>query len=454
MNGTYAGPARKERPRRKVLALVGAALLVAATLLFAEPASAAQLSPGGENVSVFVVTSADQPNPLGPPGSTIDRASLNRLSSGLTVSTLEQRSAREDASHHDETRTEAPAAGVALARDPVTMNECRATQPAVSRWVHKNRYSACRLVSYIYFHYRCTTPTSCIEIGREGFYIDIISVGNAGGSGGPRVFSTTFATRKPFASGENLNPHQQVALSTSCAPVGGSTCSQPAGRTLTIAQWGQGAEVAQQYSAGGTGATGDPDVKTYYDVRLRALTGDQAPIFTDAAPLRCDLASYAEGGGCVYTNVTSYLQYSKSDPAVNEAAQHIEDAQFSRANVLPPAANLVIPGGHNTGIPLTRLYHDMTRRNANNADAKAACVKYFGANYTDGGKDCDEYPFRTTYEGAAYGRPAYAGPNTARSFSARPITSGDNRLAGSRLGTWMTQDHVLDGDTFFVEIIP
>jgi Deoxyribonuclease NucA/NucB len=82
----------------------------------------------------------------------------------------------------------------------------------------------------------------------------------------------------------------------------------------------------------------------------------------------------------------------------------------------------------------------MTRRTAT-ATAIAACKTYFGALPT--GKSCDEYPFATTYEGAAKGDNRY---------SVRYVVAAQNSLAGSRLGSFYGADRVLDNDFFWVSI--
>ncbi|MGW5481802.1 NucA/NucB deoxyribonuclease domain-containing protein [Streptomyces sp. NPDC004008] len=64
-------------------------------------------------------------------------------------------------------------------------------------------------------------------------------------------------------------------------------------------------------------------------------------------------------------------------------------------------------------------------------------------NYSSQGKDCDEYPFSTTKEGAY---------NANGNFSARALTSKDNQKAGSQLSTWYNDDRILDGDAFYVNV--
>ena len=81
------------------------------------------------------------------------------------------------------------------------------------------------------------------------------------------------------------------------------------------------------------------------------------------------------------------------------------------------------------------------------------------------GKSCDEYPFASTYEGAA------KFPNGGRTFqgcdrpdlptgvtgpygwSACMVDKDDNDDQGGDLGTFYWRNHVLDGDDFYVEVI-
>jgi hypothetical protein len=82
---------------------------------------------------------------------------------------------------------------------------------------------------------------------------------------------------------------------------------------------------------------------------------------------------------------------------------------------------------------LHRLYHDPKdrRTNRNRYYAKKICRKQW-PNYSKKGQDCDEFPFASTYEGAAqylekpgvhYGM-----------FSAKALNSTQNQNAGNDLG--------------------
>ncbi|WP_368660827.1 NucA/NucB deoxyribonuclease domain-containing protein [Amycolatopsis sp. Hca4] len=102
---------------------------------------------------------------------------------------------------------------------------------------------------------------------------------------------------------------------------------------------------------------------------------------------------------------------------------------------------------------LHRAYYDTKLRDANRRTSVASCVKNWGPDYTvrDDGRtnDCDEYPFATTYEGSFT-----VTDSMIRSYAVRPVLSGHNQLVGSRLSTFVAEDHLLDGDAYYVTAMP
>jgi hypothetical protein len=89
---------------------------------------------------------------------------------------------------------------------------------------------------------------------------------------------------------------------------------------------------------------------------------------------------------------------------------------------------------------------------ANYNASVAYCKETWGPNYATGGKQCDEYPFKTTYEGTATS--AADNPGLPPRNSVRPINGSDNGLAGSRLGVFLGAQRLLDRDPFFVAVTP
>ncbi|WP_329531983.1 hypothetical protein OG568_15445 [Streptomyces sp. NBC_01450] len=71
-------------------------------------------------------------------------------------------------------------------------------------------------------------------------------------------------------------------------------------------------------------------------------------------------------------------------------------------------------------------------------------------NYGTAGLDRNEFPFATTYEGAA--QHAYDATAPTDNFSAKMIDSAENQAGGSQLGVYYGYDG--SDDAFYVEITP
>lgn len=149
---------------------------------------------------------------------------------------------------------------------------------------------------------------------------------------------------------------------------------------------------------------------------------------------RCDSATYlGKNGACVFDRLMAKFKLSRSDSAVDKSAKHIYDAQRGVANIYPAK-------GKKISASLTRMTNKASIT-ANRSAARAACKKKWPKK--PAGKDCDEYPFASTNQGAAKAKGR---------FSVRYITSGDNRTSGRRLGAWYKADRILDGERFTVKI--
>ncbi|MEU4689489.1 PKD domain-containing protein [Actinoplanes sp. NPDC023714] len=187
------------------------------------------------------------------------------------------------------------------------------------------------------------------------------------------------------------------------------------------------------------------------------------PGYSALRTIRCDSATYFSGQpeACVFYNVVPHLTYSTSDPGVDVVAEHIKEAQDNPNNTFPlvsPVRDKVIPGkfvGDPDEQPLHRISKHSTQYNDNRDHKNGACygrgphaALYAGLGLPTrpvSGQDCDEYPFRSTKEGAA---------SPDWDFSVRALDRGKNRRAGSRLGGYYQADRILhDRDRFWVEII-
>jgi hypothetical protein len=178
-----------------------------------------------------------------------------------------------------------------------------------------------------------------------------------------------------------------------------------------------------------------------------------------AIPFRCDTAgSYMNNiaMACIFTDVIPFIEFSISDPGVDESAAHYWAALNDPGNTSPIDPNKVIPGRYPDGDLLHRLFYPRTidlptggqiiqTKELNNRVARQTCDAWFPNYNANGGFACDEFPFASTQEGAAEGSGA---------FSVKPIDFNDNSRSGSALGAWYARDRILDGDYFAVNIVP
>lgn len=161
--------------------------------------------------------------------------------------------------------------------------------------------------------------------------------------------------------------------------------------------------------------------------------------------------------GCIFERAPAILTTisdADQDSLVKQSAAHIRDAQNSG---LPgkyfPYQDSIMPNLDSK--PLTRL-KIKNEINANRRFSTEICrvgTPSFSDECTipEGstaenipGCQCDEYPFAATRQG---------GSNLSNpGVSVRMITGGDNMKAGQLLGTFYTQQRVIDGDEFYVKV--
>ncbi|MFE6684282.1 hypothetical protein [Streptomyces sp. NPDC057729] len=176
---------------------------------------------------------------------------------------------------------------------------------------------------------------------------------------------------------------------------------------------------------------------------------------------RWDSASYlrnstgagnpANKGGAAFSMIAT-LEYSSQPGAPEKAvADHIKLA-FTNPKATKPLNALKDVPGDTIDQPLTRLYLDKKRHDRNRAVAVRECKRYWGDNYTDGGKECDEFPFASTYEGSAIEE--YDVHVERNNYSAMPLDGTQNGAAGNLLAGFYTNNRMIDGpeDGFIVKI--
>lgn len=172
-------------------------------------------------------------------------------------------------------------------------------------------------------------------------------------------------------------------------------------------------------------------------------------------PPRWDEADYLPAsttGGAAAFSVLPTLKYSTAPSAPErEVALHIKKAYATPQLTLPPLATKKL-AGQVADEPLTRLYLDTERRRKNRSRAVWNCVKFYGPNYAEGGKQCDEFPFATTYQGSAGSD--YDPYQERKNFSVQAIDGKSNEAGGTLLAQFYDLNRLIDGpdDGFLVKI--
>lgn len=292
-----------------------------------------------------------------------------------------------------------------------------------SKGLYKSRWSWCQThTAGFYFQ------VNRVVVG-TGFF-DVTLIGE--GIKGSRTLKVWQYITNVKISGE-WPPGQPVVRFT--MPCGGwptaKNCQTEGGQTIQLTT-GIERLISYKYTSSKSGAEGKDKVGIGTFKPQYVLTASGATRYGYEQGFRCDSATYlGKNGACVFDRLRGTFKLSRSDKAVNQAAKHIYDALRGASNIYP---------GKGKTIPsvLTRTM-DAKRKAANTAKAKAACKKKWPKK--PAGKDCDEYPFKSTNEGAAKGDGR---------FSVRYITSGDNQRAGSRLSQFYTRDRILDEEKFQV----
>lgn len=162
--------------------------------------------------------------------------------------------------------------------------------------------------------------------------------------------------------------------------------------------------------------------------------------FTDF-PVRCD--RIRSGTGCVHSQLTPTMTFSLSSKAA-QVALHIQRAQSSG-----------LPGAFGSGRPL-KYMADSTLQNANyNKACPSSWPRY--------NMSCDEYPFKTTFQGASTGGgsgrtfancnvPLPTGVTGGSGYSSCMVPKGSNSSQGGYLSGFYNAQRIVNGDDFYVAV--
>jgi surface antigen len=150
--------------------------------------------------------------------------------------------------------------------------------------------------------------------------------------------------------------------------------------------------------------------------------------------------------GAIFPLAVPILMLNMADPEIPESATHVFDATTRPGLTVPAYAGKTVPGAWGSGEPL----HRAAAQAVQDANRSAACpsnyrTRWNPPDYSYVSGSCDEYPYASTYEGAAatYGSPA-------QRFSVRTLDGPDNIEEGRRLAGFGVAQRLLDGDPFYV----
>ncbi|MEU4828211.1 hypothetical protein AB0H37_40665 [Actinomadura sp. NPDC023710] len=196
-------------------------------------------------------------------------------------------------------------------------------------------------------------------------------------------------------------------------------------------------------------ASDDPNTALWHYMRTTVTVTHSATdlstkgdsFYHDSESIRCDKRlpgsdpSKSDQGGCVFADLTPFYSLSKTTGTAQAVAQHIERAQTSTTN----------HWGRYTGSPavdkpLTRLM-DTTLINKNRYEACKTAPSPRPA-----GKECDEYPFAATHQGAAL--------QGKGDFSWELVKDTDNSAEGGYRSWWFDNFRIIEADPFWVDIVP
>ncbi|RSM51347.1 hypothetical protein DMB66_42000, partial [Actinoplanes sp. ATCC 53533] len=164
--------------------------------------------------------------------------------------------------------------------------------------------------------------------------------------------------------------------------------------------------------------------------------------------------------GAVFTDFVPVLDLNGRAGSDHEAeAKHVRDALQRPELTFPSFVGKGVPGGVGSGRPLHRLMN-AAAANQNHTGSVSICRDVWGPDYATGGMECDEYPFRSTYEGSS----TSTNGNPARWHgSARPIDGAQNGQGGTALSNFYGAQRLLDngdpavpgsyGDAFYVNVL-
>ncbi|MFD9893644.1 transporter [Amycolatopsis sp. NPDC059027] len=350
---------------------------------------------------------------------------------------------------------------------PITFDTCYAPN-ATGPWT-KNRFGSCTKTRLSYKRYACP-DAGCAVDGTASAFVTTIS-------------NLVPGTRQVLVGHQmggfytDLPETTRIGLAIECVPKntsGTARCDQPSATIVkSIAEWRTQMNEFTTLAFDGEDLP-DPaqppeiqaEKRTGYTLSYRMFVeeppGTRSELTTGASSfgVRCDVVrqlnpSYGRGADCAFPHET-YFYVDRADALNAESARLISDGIVGSSAAYPPlGGGWFIPGYPGVGgrevwrRPLTRQYYDTASQQAHRAVAENSCVTRWGPDYQQrpgGGTNvCAAFPFDATRQGATP-RGGTPGPT----YVVRPVATADYQELLTRLQTFLADNHILDGDNYWV----
>lgn len=177
-------------------------------------------------------------------------------------------------------------------------------------------------------------------------------------------------------------------------------------------------------------------------IELQATTSIKPGLVLDAGSytpaIRCDQSKSGEFAtpACIFSGVQPMYALQMSDPTLGEVAQHVHWALTDPNTTTPQTGNQkLIPN-------LLNRETDSAVGDTNRTKATNTCNRVFGATRPPG-KQCDEYPFAKSEQGAA-------SRDGDDHYSVALVDGTQNGNEGNYRARWLKADRIIDGDLFKV----
>ncbi|WDV55614.1 hypothetical protein PV963_37320 [Streptomyces coeruleorubidus] len=368
-----------------------------------------------------------------------------------------------------------------MADDPYSFGECRDKAKLPGKfgvgYAFRNRFESCMV-------WRASMDVSekpgLPAYGGATFRLTLLGHGQHTGGRETR-FEWELDEVDPWGDWDNAKK-AVFTLFLECESFGGAKCSSNAGvYAYPLADWklyrhggvftldASGSPKSTVTETGKKNPHHDDDVVSYHQSVAR-IQGNTWASGSHRLGFRCDQAKYISRGpgGCIFHQVDPIFHMA---PVSNDAGEdrekgypeirkHIETAVDRTQLTYPRLYGKKIPGKVGTTQPLHRFYGKRTKEtrsisNGSRTDVNRECRRYEAWRYSRKKRlnlECDEYPFAQTRENARLVNTNKATYPRPWSFSARLADGDQNGNHGRTLGAWMTTDHILEDDAFWIKL--